>query len=45
MRWWVKVWDGNSSRESLREGSYEYVRNTLAGLPASHIWSIEPFES
>jgi len=42
MNWTVKIWDGFSSREEQREGTYEQVRNTLAGLPESHIWSIEP---
>ena len=42
MKWTVKIWDGFSNREEPREGTYEQVRNTLAGLPESHIWSIEP---
>jgi hypothetical protein len=42
MRWTVKLWDGFSSRDFERTGSYEQVYNSLAGSPASHIWSIEP---
>lgn len=43
MKWKVNIWDGFSNREEVREGSYEQVRNGLAGLPASHLWSIHPF--
>jgi len=42
MKWTVKIWDGFSNREEPREGTYEQARNSLAGLPESHIWSIEP---
>lgn len=42
MKWTVKIWDGFSNREESRQGTYEQVRNSLAGLPASHIWSIQP---
>lgn len=43
-RWLIKIWDGNSNREIERKGSYEQVKNSLAGLPHSHIVSIEPIE-
>jgi hypothetical protein len=41
-RWLVKIWDGNSTREFERNGSYEQVRMSLTSLPHSHIVSIEP---
>lgn len=43
-RWLIKIWDGNSNLEIERKGSYEQVRNSLVGLPHSHIVSIEPIE-
>lgn len=42
MRWLVKVWDGYSSREVYRNGTYGQVANTCAGYPPGYIWSIEP---
>lgn len=39
----VKIWDGLSTNEAPRYGTYEQVRNSLAGLPPGFIWSIEPF--
>ncbi|MBO0501834.1 hypothetical protein J1C51_23965 [Chromobacterium haemolyticum] len=41
-RWIVKLWDGFSSHELERSGSYEQVRNSCAGYPPGYIWSIEP---
>lgn len=40
--WTVIVWDGFSRQEFVRTGSYAQVSNSLAGLPASHIWAIKP---
>lgn len=40
-QWTVKVWDGNSTSEFLRRGTYEEVYNSLAGYPPSYIWSIQ----
>lgn len=39
--WTVKVWDGFTNVSFQRYGTYEYVRNSLAGYPPSYIWSIE----
>lgn len=41
-RWIVKLWDGFSSNELERFGTYEQVRNSCAGYPPGYIWSIEP---
>lgn len=41
-RWIIKLWDGFSSHELERSGSYEQVRNSCAGYPPGYIWSIEP---
>lgn len=40
--WTVKIWDGFSTNETPRFGTYEQVRNSLAALPPGYIWSIEP---
>lgn len=39
--WTVRVFDGCSTIEFQRTGTYEQVRNSLAGLPPAYIWSIE----
>jgi len=39
--WTVRVWDCYSTNEFQRYGTYEQVRNSLAGLPPTYIWSIE----
>ena len=39
--WTVKVYDGFSTQEFQRYGTYEQVRNSFAGFPPSYIWSIE----
>jgi hypothetical protein len=39
--WTVRVWDGFSTKEFSREGTYEQVRNSLAGYPPGYIWSIQ----
>jgi len=39
--WRVRIWDGNSNWEVIRKGSYDQVRNSLAALPPSYIWSIQ----
>lgn len=41
-RWLLKLWDGFTASESIREGSYEQVRNSCAGYPPGYIWSIQP---
>lgn len=38
--WTVTVWDGHSTSSFQRSGTYEQVRNSLAGLPPACIWSI-----
>lgn len=40
-QWTVKVYDGFSTQEFQRYGTYEQVRNSLAGFPPAYIWSIE----
>jgi hypothetical protein len=39
--WRVRVWDGYSTWVHCRKGTYEQVRNSLAGLPPGYIWSID----
>lgn len=39
--WTVVVWDGNSTNEFTREGTYEQVYNSCAGYPPGYIWSIK----
>lgn len=41
MRWTIRVWDGHSTNSFERYGSYEQIRNSLAGYPPAYIWSIE----
>ncbi|QDJ96232.1 hypothetical protein Xoosp13_45 [Xanthomonas phage Xoo-sp13] len=41
-RWKIRVWDGFSSWDIIREGSYEQVYNSCAGYPAAYIWTVEP---
>lgn len=40
-QWTVKVYDGYSTQEFQRYGTYEQVRNSLAVFPPAYIWSIE----
>ena len=40
-QWTIKLWDGHSCQEFQRHGTYDQVRNSLAGLPPAYIWSIE----
>jgi len=40
-QWTVKIFNGFSTSEFQRYGTYEYVRNSLIMLPPSHIWSIQ----
>jgi len=42
MNWIIRVWDGFSTREFPRNGTYEQVANTCANYPPSYIWSITP---
>lgn len=41
MRWKINVWDGYSTRQFFRDGTYNQVANTCAGYPPGYIWSIE----
>jgi hypothetical protein len=40
-QWTVKVYDGCSTQEFQRYGTYEQVRTSLAGYPPAYIWSIQ----
>ena len=40
-QWTVRIWDGHSNSEYQRQGTYQQVANSLAGLPPAYIWSIE----
>lgn len=40
-QWTVKVWDGFSTQEFQRYGTYEQVRMSMAGYPPAYIWSIQ----
>lgn len=42
MKWTIHLWDGFSSSELQREGTYNQVRNSCAGYPPAYIWSIKP---
>lgn len=39
--WTVKIWDGYGTGTFQRRGTYEQVVSSLAGYPASHIWSVQ----
>lgn len=39
--WFVRVWDGNSTTEFTRRGTYDQVHNSCAGYPPGYIWWIK----
>lgn len=38
--WTVSVWDGHSTRQFQRHGTYEQAAATCAHYPPAYIWSI-----
>ncbi|QXW20368.1 hypothetical protein KXJ72_17530 (plasmid) [Comamonas aquatica] len=37
--WSIRVWDGNTTHEYTRYGTYEQVTAPLRAAPESYIWS------
>jgi hypothetical protein len=41
-KWKIILYDGYSTYEIHRNGTYDYVSNSCAGYPPGYIWAIVP---